>query len=155
MMQVQFLRAPGNYDVDVASDESGLFCDPDEGVTQQQFAEECDINVIVGRFGLTGELPEVAHAPVSGDFSGVFDYQSALNAVLKAEEGFMEFPGELRARFNNDPQRLMEFLDNPANREEAIKLGLVNKPVEKTRDMIQAIDELAGLLPVAKPPANL
>ena len=145
-----FLRAPFNYDVDKASEESGLACDPDEGMTQQQFADECDINKIVERFGLTGQLPENLRMPVSGDFTGVTDFHSAMNIVRLAEEEFMRVPAKVRERFGNDPGALMAFLDDPGNRDEAVKLGLVNPPAEKTRDVVQAVDELAAKIVVPK-----
>lgn len=140
------LRAPFAYDVDAASNEAGLSFEGDEGKTQQQFKEECDINEIVRRFGLTGSVPETFSMPVSGDFTAVTDFQSAMNAVRAAQEGFMQLPGELRARFANDPGSLLEFLNDESNREEAIKLGLVARPPEKTRDVVQAVDELAAAL---------
>ena len=40
-----FLRTPYNYDTVAASNESGLGCE-DPTLTQQQFAEESDINTI-------------------------------------------------------------------------------------------------------------
>ena len=137
------LRAPFGYDVDAASAEAGLLC-KDESLAQQQFKEECDINEIVRRFGLTGTMPEGVSMPVTGDFTGVVDFHSALNLVRQAEDGFMELPGELRARFANDPGALLAFLDDDRNREEAVKLGLVIKPAEKARDVVQAVDELAA-----------
>lgn len=145
-----FLRAPFNYDVDQASQDAGLAFDPDEGMTQQQFADECDINKIVERFGLTGQLPENLRMPVSGDFTGVTDFHSAMNIVRQAEEEFMRVPAKVRERFGNDPGALMAFLDDPGNRDEAVKLGLVNPPVEKTRDVVQAVDELAAKIVVPK-----
>ena len=52
-----------------------------------------------------------------------------MNAVLAAQDEFMELPAQLRARFNNDPALLIDFLEKEENREEAIKLGLVaSKP---------------------------
>lgn len=127
----KFARSAGfNYDTNAASDESGIDFTNDPGLTQQQFKDECDINEIVRRFGLTGELPENVRTPRSGDFTGVNDYQSAMNAVRAADEAFMELPGELRKRFDNDPQKLMDFMEDENNKEEAIKLGLVNKPKE-------------------------
>lgn len=140
------LRTFGNYDVDAASVEAGVSCPEKEGMTQQSFREECDINEIVRRFGLTGELPENLRMPVSGDFTAVTDFQSAMNVVRTAQEEFLRVPAEIRARFANDPQRLLEFLGNDANRDEAIKLGLVNPPPERTRDVVQAVDELAAKL---------
>lgn len=100
----------------------------DESMAQQHFREECDINTIVRRFGLTGEMPSNYRAPVYGDFEGINDFQSALNAVRSAGEAFMEMPAALRAKFLNDPQKLVEFVGNEENRDEAIKLGLVPPP---------------------------
>lgn len=145
------LRSAYNYDVDAVSLETALSIDPDESVTQQQFKEECDINEIVRRFGLTGELPDNVRMPVSGDFSGVSDFKSAMDMIQAAQDAFMEFPGDVRARFQNDPSQMIAFLEDGKNLEEARSLGLVPLEPEKTRDMVQAVDELAAkLLPPQK-----
>lgn len=149
------LRTFGNYDVDKASIEAGLSrrVDSDtgelidDGMTQQSFADEVDINTIVRRFGLTGELPEGLALPQSGDFTGVVDFHSAMNAVRSAQEAFDKLPGEMRYRFNNDPQRLIDFLGDDKNRDEALKLGLISPPPEVPRDAVVAIDELAKRFP--------
>jgi len=125
MKKVPFLRTPYNYDGDKVSDETGLSC-PESTLAQQNFKEECDINTIVRNFGLTGELPGQPISPQYGDFTGVLDYHSAVNAVLAAQDEFMELPAQMRARFNNDPALLIDFLEKEENREEAIKLGLVD-----------------------------
>lgn len=143
---------PFNYDQEEVSEETGYM--PIDGkfenLTQQQFAEEVDINTIVKRFGLTGQLPENPRVPRFGDFTDITDFQTAVNAVREAEASFMALPAEVRSRFANDPQMLMEFLDDPRNREEAGKLGLLQKPPEVTRDAVTAIDELAAKI-TAKP----
>lgn len=115
---------------DKASDETGLVC-LDKSLTQQQFAEEVDINTIVRRFNLTGQLPSTFNMPRYGDFTGISDYHSAMNIVRQADEEFLTLPAELRARFNNDPGQLIEFLENDDNRDEAVKLGLVTPKVEE------------------------
>ncbi|HAN48978.1 MAG TPA: hypothetical protein DCQ20_08915 [Nitrospira sp.] len=148
------LRSAFNYDTNEASDASGLSCPPEEGVTQQSFAEECDINTIVRRFGLTGELPQGYQAPVSGDFTGISDFQTAMQAVRSAEERFMELPASLRSRFNHDPGSLMSFLDDESNRPEAVKLGLLSPPPEVTRDAVKAIDDLAAQMQMSFTPAS-
>lgn len=126
--KVPFLRTPYNYDVDKVSDETGLTCS-DPSLAQQNFKDESDINYIVRQFGLTGELPGQTISPQYGDFTGVLDYHSAVNAVLAAQDEFMDLPAQMRARFDNDPAKLIDFLGNEENREEAIKLGLVDKPI--------------------------
>jgi len=129
-MNAPFVRSPYNYDVMAVSDETGLDCSDDPSLAKQSFAEECDINTIVRQFGLTGQLPDNVRAPQYGDFTGVFDYQSALNAVIAADDAFMEMPAHVRARFHNDPAAFVEFCSNPDNIEEMDKLGLVVKSVQ-------------------------
>lgn len=149
-MKTTFVRTAYNYDMDKASNETAISFVGTEDKAQQQFKDEVDINTIVRRFGLTGEMPDNYRPPQSGDFTGVTDYQSALNALIAADEAFLEIPAEVRERFANDPQKLMEFLANDKNRDEAVKLGLVQPPPEKTRDVVAAVDELAAKLTIPK-----
>lgn len=132
-----FLRTAHNYDMNHASLNSGLTC-LDKTLTQQQFLEETDINTIVRRFGLTGELPTDFREPLYGDYTGVWDYQTAMNAVRQADETFQSMPAQIRARFHNDPQELLVFLADEENRAEAIKLGLVKEAAEPAKEAPQA-----------------
>lgn len=119
------LRQPYAYDQDAASIESGLHCE-DASLTQQHFKDETDINNILKQFNITGLLPTSPISPRYGDFSGITDYHSAINAVMAAEEEFDALPAQIRARFDNEPANLIDFLSDENNRAEAIKLGLVN-----------------------------
>jgi len=132
-MKTVFCRSPYNYDMDLASDKAGLSCD-DPSLTQQQFKEESDINTIVDRFMKSGVLPNPVNMPQYMDYEGVFDYQSAMNAVRSADEQFLRMDAKVRARFNNSPQEFLSFFADPANTDEAIRLGLaVPKPVVETQ----------------------
>lgn len=119
-----FLRSLGNYDVDKVSVETGLVCD-DPSLAQQQFKDECDINTILERFNVTGQLPVSPLQPQFGDFSGITDYQTALNAVLDAQESFDALPARVRERFANDPAAFVDFCLDAANRDEMKALGLI------------------------------
>lgn len=116
-----------DYDVEEASDEATI---KDNGVslTVQSMAEDADINVLMHRYGITGKMPENPKIPVYADFTGIGDYRSAVESVMLANQGFMELPATVRARFENDPQRLMEFMEDKANFAEAVKLGLCKEP---------------------------
>ena len=127
LFDVPFVRNPYNYDAGSVSRETGLVCH-DLSLAVQDQAEEVDINTIVRRFGLTGKLPDNVVAPTYGDFTGVTDYQTALNAVIEADEAFMKMPADVRARFNNDPGAFVDFCSDGRNREEAEKLGLIVRP---------------------------
>lgn len=132
-----FLRTPYNYDTNAASDESGIACE-EPSLAQQHFKDECDINNILRQFNITGLLPENPLSPRYGDFTGISDYQTALNAVMEAEEGFMTLPAQIRARFNNDPEQLIQFLDNSQNLDEAIRLGIVDKKLIENEKKVEA-----------------
>jgi len=124
-----------NYDRDKASLETGLKC-PEESLTKQSFTEEADINTIVRRFNLTGQLPENIRQPVYADFENAFDFHSAMNAIRAAQESFDAMPADLRARFHNDPGEFVDFVNDNDNRAEAEKMGLVlpKTPLEATPD---------------------
>lgn len=126
---VPFLRSSFNYDRGAVSRETALTCE-DESLAIQSAEEESNINTIVRRFGLTGEMPGQVAMPRSGDFTNIPDFHSAMNLIRQAQEEFMRVPAEVRARFNNDPQAFMNFVEDDANREEARRLGLLKVMVE-------------------------
>lgn len=123
----------------VASHFGTLFTD--KSMTQQQFAEECDLNNIVDKnFQLKDPAfitklqlrsGQQKNEPIYGDFTSVSDYQSSVNIVNQARNQFMSLPSKVRAYFDNDPQKLLEFCNNPDNYEEGVRLGIFkSKPAE-------------------------
>lgn len=123
-MRDPFLRTPYNYDMNEAGDESGIN-NTEPSMTHQSMAEECDINTIIKRFGLSGELPVNQRMPTYGDFTQVTDFQTAMNAITEAREAFMSMPADIRARFHNDPAEFVDFCSDDTNMSEARKLGLI------------------------------
>lgn len=109
------------------SEAFGLDCE-DASLADQSQAEAADINVIVRNFGVTGEMPQNVRMPLKLDFVESVDFQSAMNAIIEAERSFGAMPARVRERFSNDPQRFLEWCDDPDNLDEAKKLGLVKAP---------------------------
>lgn len=94
--------------------------------TKQSFKDECNIHTIMDKYHRTGLVTHLnATRPMYGDFSSVPDYQSALNVVINARNEFAKLPASLRDRFMNDPVKLLAFVNDPQNREEAVKLGIL------------------------------
>lgn len=142
MLKVE-VRNAFNYDSDKVSDQTGLKC-MDDSMTSQADAEDTDINVLVKRFGLTGEMPVLNRLPISADFVPTMDYHSALNQLQEADDIFMELPAEVRKRFDHDPGAFVNFCSDEKNREELVKMGLV---VEKPKN-----EPLEVFMKEAKPP---
>lgn len=118
-----FIKTPYNHDTDEHSLDYGLAC-LDETRTQQHQAKECDINYIVQQFGVTGMLPQSINTPTYQDFESVFDYQTALNAIIQADEAFASLPAELRKEFEHSPAKFLDFLDNNPDPQKLVDLGI-------------------------------
>lgn len=144
------LRAFNNYDTDLVSLETSLEC-KDPTLTKQSFKDESDINTIIHRFGLDGQLPTNVRQPQYGDFTGITDFHTAANAIAAANESFDEMPAHVRSRFNNDPGAFVDFCLNPDNKDELIKLGLVEKPLPPARAPAPLKEEVVQ--PAAAPAA--
>lgn len=136
----QILRTYNNYDTDAVSNETGLAC-PEPTLAQQQFKEETDINTIMKRFNVTGELPTSVRMPSYQDFEGIFDFQSAMNAVAQAGEAFDEMPADIRTRFHNNPAEFVDFCSKDENRQEAEKMGLVMPKVTELKEIKEKTGE--------------
>lgn len=134
-------RAPGNYDPDEVSNANGLECkDPSKAI--QSAKEETDINTIMKRFGVTGQLPQATRMPQYGDFTYGGDFREALEQVTMAQDAFMRVPAELRARLNNDPAEFIDYCLNPENLDEMRRLGLAPKPIRETPPEAQVSKEV-------------
>ena len=113
-------------------------------LAQQHHKDECDINNILRQFNITGLLPESPLSPRYGDFTGIGDYHTALNRVIAAQDEFDALPAQIRARFDNDPAQLIEFLENSDNRPEAEELGLVERATAEVVEVAQKTPEKAA-----------
>lgn len=100
-----------------------------ESLTKQSFKDETDINGIMRRYQETGLIEHVKkYEGRYGDFSGIPDYQTALQKVIDAQEMFNSLPSSIRNRFQNDPGEFLAFATDPKNADALIEMGLA-KPV--------------------------
>lgn len=105
------------------------FCEADysdsPSLTSQAPADEVNINKIMARV-LKGQVVLASNGePFYGDVSDLGGLQEAIIKVQEAEDLFMQFPAQTREIFENDPRNMVQFLEDPENRDEAIKLGLI------------------------------
>jgi len=99
----------------------------DKSLTNQADMDSADINKIMDKFAKTGQILDngVTRNPVYGDFTEVPNYHEALSAVRRTEQAFSLLPAKVRNRFQNDPQQLIDFMQDPKNLAEAEKLGII------------------------------
>lgn len=116
-----------NYDEKVIS-KGITFALPSR--TKQSELEASDINNIMARYATTGVITHLASGqPLYGDFTEVEDYQACLEKVMSAEERFLSLPSDIRKKFDYDPQKMVEFILNPDNKEECVKYGFITGDV--------------------------
>lgn len=109
--------------------------------TDQSFAEECDVNNIMQKYIKTGEIHHVNRkAGVYADLSDIKDLTHAYEIIGFAQQAFSGLPSELRDKFLNNPQNLINYLNDPSNDEEAISLGLKN-PIPQKNPLTQKTSE--------------
>lgn len=102
-----------------------LICE-DPSLTKQAFKDECDINRIMKKWLKTGVLTHVSTAAQTfRDVSQGSDYQDLMFKVIEVEDAFSSLPSDVRKKFRNDPVELLDFINDPKNTEEAVKLGLI------------------------------
>lgn len=113
----------------VAHDPVDLEC-PDDGRTQQEFAEECDINALMARYQKTGVMPSGdASKAFYGDFADLPDYMQAQEIMLQAQAAFDMLPAVVRRQFDNDPALFVAFAEKEENIEQMRSWGLA-KPLD-------------------------
>lgn len=126
----------------IYSHETVVHKDFGQSMTDQQYLDECDINSVIKRYLKTGTAPAL-RVGVSGDFSSIGDFQSCLERINRAKAEFDALPSDLRSRFGNDPTSYVDFVLNPANRDECVRLGLRVNPVKEDTplDALHRIEE--------------
>lgn len=121
----------------------------DDGMARQEFAEECDINVLMARYERTGVLNHYStREPQYLDVTEVPDLQSALQYMQDAQAAFMRLPAVVRKEFDNDAVRFVEYASDPSNLSTLREWGLAAP--ETTADAISAVTPGGG----GEPPPN-
>lgn len=99
-----------------------------ESMTEQHHRESCDIHVILKKFRDSGQVEHLAkYQGDYGDFFGV-DYHEAQNIIAEANSMFETIPARTRELFNNSPGEFLNWIQDPANAQEAYDLGFTESP---------------------------
>ena len=116
-------------------------------LTKQSFQKECNINNLMAKYQKTGLHAHVnRHQGNYGDFMQATDYHTAMNQIIAAGDAFNTVPAEIRAKFENDPGKFLEFCQNTDNLDEMREIGLL--PAKRQQDP-------STLDPVPTPPEDL
>lgn len=108
-----------------APDPFALDCSDLPSLTRQEWADECDINMLMERYEKSGVISHVnQRTPQYLDLGDVPDLQTAHHIIQNATAEFMALPANVRREFDNDPMKFIKFADDPANIDRMRDLGL-------------------------------
>lgn len=144
-MSKAYREETGDIGVSRTSQEMRVFCQRPGNLdefglpiyfTEQSHKKECDVNHIISKYDQNGIITHVSKFEGQfGDVTGV-DFKIMQDKVAGAKTLFNQLPSKIRNEFENDPQKLLSFMDDPKNRDKAIKLGLINKDWTEDSDGI-------------------
>jgi len=128
MKQQQYKRKDGSLGIKTINEKPTK--------TKQSMRDMVNVNNIIKKYRTTGIITHITSKDGTyGDFVEIKDFQGALNTVIKAKQQFELLPSETRNRFGNDPTQLINFLQDPKNVDESVRLGLRVKkeePIKKS-----------------------
>lgn len=110
---------------------------PAESRTKQSFRDECNINKIMAKYKSTGAIPHLNNRTPQYGLASGNDFAESMRIVKDAQEMFDALPSAIRAKFMNQPEYFLNFVQDPENQDEMIELGLATRaqapdPIEVT-----------------------
>lgn len=127
--------------------------------TVQSQVSETDINAMSAKYlksrmagNPQGRKPMFIEVPSAS-------FHEMMNKVARIRQDFERLSAKLRRRFMDDPGVMLAFVENPDNREECVKLGLIDDPelayeIEARARAKSAKVEQQSLVPKADPEAQ-
>lgn len=123
------------------------------GKTEQAHKRETDMNYILKEYAKTGFMKHSKEHQGRYDDVSVQSFQEAMFTVTSAQSMFNELPAAVRKRFMNNPAEFLGFVQNPENKEEMQRMGILkgNDGVDITGAPVMAPTE-DDVRKAARPP---
>lgn len=97
----------------------------DPGVTEQSHRDSCDINTIMRRYERTGVLEHVnAYKGTYMDMPTGLDFKTAQDVIAQSKSMFESVPSDIRNKFDNDPGKFVDFMQDAKNRNAILAMGM-------------------------------
>lgn len=98
-------------------------------LTEQSHKDSCNIDYLVAHHLRMGGIPPMPETQFV-DLTQSLGYQDALNKVLQIDSLFESLPLAARDAYGHDPIKFMAAVEDPAERDRMIQLGIFKPKVE-------------------------
>lgn len=101
--------------------------------TRDEFKKDVDINSILKKYIKSGEIDPaiINQGGTFMDVSDIGDFTAVTQRLEAVKAEFMKLKPEVRAKFENDPAKLLSFVKDEKNLDECISLGILPKSLKK------------------------
>lgn len=94
-------------------------------MTKQEFKDECDIENILKQFSKTGIIEHITKQEAQWlELPDAMDYQQSLETMRQAQEAFESLPSVVREKYDNNPERFLEALHDPSQKDYLTEVGI-------------------------------
>lgn len=94
-------------------------------VTEQAHKDSVDINKIVKKYSKTGLIEHINHIEAAWGTLDGKDFKDMMDKITGIQEDFDRLPSPIRNKFNHNPEKMLAYLADEKNTNEAIELGLL------------------------------
>lgn len=96
-----------------------------KGLTEQAHKDTTDMNKILADYHRTGLLRHAKQNEGRYDDVTAQDFTEAMTIVANAKSMFEELPSNIRKEFHNQPEQFLNFVQNPKNAPEMLRMGIL------------------------------
>lgn len=97
-----------------------------KSMTQQQFAQECDINYIVKRAQRTGTIPALPTQEMLFGTLSEDTFKQRMDQMAEIKSYFECLPSEIRLHYHNSVNEFIALMNTEEGIEEGRKLGIIS-----------------------------
>lgn len=114
-------------------------------VTEQAHKDMCNIDRIVEKYRKDDVIDHRNTNRGEYGFADGKTFEDAAKIVAKARSMFEELPANLRHKFNHSPSVFLDYVQNPANAHEMVKLGLATSVKDIPSETTQKVKATATI----------
>lgn len=111
---------------------------------QEHYQNDQNVNHIMAKYRKTGDASLLLKVKTEyGTFENFEGLSKHVSKLARAEEAFAALPQSIQKQFNWQPGEMLEFIDDPKNKEAAIKMGLFTapKPPDEHLEILKSIQK--------------